>query len=72
MKVKSEDEAAQSCPTRPNPMGAAYQAPPSMGFYRQDYWSGVPLPSPIFLFLSVIYLVVQLLSHMVTMFNPLR
>ena len=26
---------------------AAYQAPPSMGFSRQDYWSGVPLPSPI-------------------------
>ena len=24
---------------------AAYQAPPSMGFSRQDYWSGVPLPS---------------------------
>ena len=26
----------------------AYQAPPSMGFSRQEYWSGVPLPSPIF------------------------
>ena len=26
---------------------AAYQAPPFMGFYRQEYWSGVPLPSPI-------------------------
>ena len=25
---------------------AAYQAPPSMGFYRQEYWNGVPLPSP--------------------------
>ena len=25
---------------------AAYQAPPSMGFSRQQYWSGVPLPSP--------------------------
>ena len=24
----------------------AYQAPPSMGFSRQEYWSGVPLPSP--------------------------
>ena len=24
---------------------AAYQAPPSMGFSRQQYWSGVPLPS---------------------------
>ena len=25
---------------------AAYQAPPSMGFSRQKYWSGLPLPSP--------------------------
>ena len=25
---------------------AAYQAPPSMGFPRQEYWSGLPLPSP--------------------------
>ena len=28
------------------PRTAAYQAPPSMGFSRQEYWSGVPLPSP--------------------------
>ena len=28
------------------PWTAAYQAPPSMGFSRQEYWSGVPLPSP--------------------------
>ena len=34
MKVKSESEVAQS------------RAPPSMGFSRQEYWSGVPLPSP--------------------------
>ena len=26
---------------------AAYQAPPSMGFSRQESWSGVPLPSPM-------------------------
>ena len=29
------------------PRTAAYQAPPSMGFSRQEYWSGVPLPSLI-------------------------
>ena len=29
------------------PWTAAYQAPPSMGFSRQEYWSGVPLPSLI-------------------------
>ena len=28
------------------PWSAAYQSPPSMGFSRQEYWSGVPLPSP--------------------------
>ena len=28
------------------PRTAAYQAPPSMGSSRQEYWSGVPLPSP--------------------------
>ena len=29
------------------PWTAAYQAPPPMGFSRQEYWSGVPLPSPL-------------------------
>ena len=29
------------------PWTAAYQAPPSMGFSRQESWSGVPLPSPL-------------------------
>ena len=29
------------------PWTAAYQAPPSMGFSRLQYWSRVPLPSPI-------------------------
>ena len=29
------------------PWTAAYQAPPSMGFSRQEYWSGVPLPCQI-------------------------
>ena len=28
------------------PWTAAYQAPPSMGFPRQEYWSRLPLPSP--------------------------
>ena len=48
MKVESESEVAQSCPTLCDPMDCAYQAPPSMGFSRQEYWSGVPLPSPRF------------------------
>ena len=31
------------------PWTAAYQAPPFMGFSKQEYWSGVPLPSPLLL-----------------------
>ena len=31
------------------PWTSAYQAPLSMGFSRQEYWSGVPLHSPIFI-----------------------
>ena len=46
MKVKSQSEVAQLCLTLATPWTAAYQAPPSMGFSRQKYWSGVPLPSP--------------------------
>ena len=29
------------------PQTAAHQAPPSLGFSRQEYWSGVPFPSPM-------------------------
>ena len=47
-KVKSEREVTQLCLTLATPWTAAYQAPPSMGFSRQKYWSGVPLPSLIF------------------------
>ena len=46
MKMKSESEVSQSCPILATPWTAAYQAPLSLGFSRQNYWSGVPLPSP--------------------------
>ena len=36
------------------PWTVAYQAPPSMGFSRQEYWSGVPLPSLIMEYYSAI------------------
>ena len=49
MKVKSESEVAQSCSTLSDPMEtAAHQAPPSMGFSRQEYRSGLPLLFPLF------------------------
>ena len=41
----SYSEFAQSCPTLCDPTDSS-QAPPSMGFSRQEYWSGVPFPSP--------------------------
>ena len=36
----------KSCPTLTNPWTVARQAPLSMGFSRQEYWSGLPFPSP--------------------------
>ena len=46
MKVKSESEVTQSVQLLAIPWTVAYQALPSMGYSRQEYWSGVPLPSP--------------------------
>ena len=43
---ESESEVAQWYPTLCDPWTVAYQAPPSMGFSTQEYWSGVPFPSP--------------------------
>ena len=36
----------KSCPTLVSPWTVACQAPLSMGFLRQEYWSGLSLPSP--------------------------
>ena len=50
MKVKSESEVAQSLSRvqlLATPWTSTYQAPPSMGFSRQENWSGLPLPSLI-------------------------
>ena len=45
MKVKIESEISL-VRFLATPWTAAYQAPPSMEFSRQEHWSGVPLPSP--------------------------
>ena len=37
---------AQSCPTLSDPMDCSHQTPLSMGFSRQEYWSGLSFPSP--------------------------
>ena len=44
MKVKSESEVTQSCPTLRDPMDCSLPGSPSMEFSRQEYWSGVPFP----------------------------
>ena len=46
MKVKSESEVAQSSLTLRDPMDFSLPGSPPMGFSRQEYWSGLPLPSP--------------------------
>ena len=38
--------ATKSCPTLVTPWTVACQAPLSMGFSRQEYWSVLPFPSP--------------------------
>ena len=43
MKVKSESEVAQSCPTPRDPMDCSPPGSSVHGFSRQEYWSGVPL-----------------------------
>ena len=44
MKVKRESELLTRVRLLATPWTAAYQAPPSMGFSRQEHWSGMPLP----------------------------
>ena len=46
-KWKVKVKSLSHVPLLATPWTAAYQAPPSMGFSRQEYWSGVPLPSPV-------------------------
>ena len=46
----------KSCPTLATPWSIARQALPSMGFLRQEYWSGLPFPSPFILDLIKLYI----------------
>ena len=46
MKMYGGGFVAQSCPTLATPWTLACQAPLSMGFSRQEYWSGLPCPPP--------------------------
>ena len=51
MNIHSAAAAAakwlQLCPTLCDPETEAHRAPPSLGFSRQEHWSGLPFPSPM-------------------------
>ena len=44
MKVERESEVAEFCPTLRDPMNCSPPGSPILGFARQEYWSGMPLP----------------------------
>ena len=46
MKVKVKLKSLSRVQLFATPWSVAYQAPLSMGFSRQEYWSGLPFPSP--------------------------
>ena len=58
------------------PWTAADQAPPSIGFSRQEYWSGVPLPSPdtllYLLQISFLYIISHLIFYVVFVIERLK
>ena len=58
------------------PWTGAYHAPPFMGFSRQEYWSGVPLPSPdtllYLLLISFLYIISHLIFYVVFVIERLK
>ena len=45
--VAAAAKSLQSCPTLCDPVDSSHQDPPSLGFSRQEHWSGLPFPSPM-------------------------
>ena len=54
-------KSLQSCPTLRDPMDCSPQAPPSLGFSRQEHWSGVPSPSPTCALIFIKFIISSLL-----------
>ena len=48
-------KSLQSCPTLCDPIDGSHQAPLSLGFSRQEHWSGLPFPSPTMKYMNLIY-----------------
>ena len=55
MKWKAKMKSLSCVQLFTTPWTAAHQAPPSMGFSRQEYWSGVPSPSPVKIVISHLF-----------------
>ena len=71
MKVKSESEVVQSCLTLSDPMGCSLPGSSVHGISRQEYWSGLSLPSPIPGTRGhIFYMKLHLLQANNTYFNP--
>ena len=54
------------------PWTAAYQAPPSVGFSRQEFWSGLPLPSPEWVAIAFSGFLVLAIVNSAAMNNGIR
>ena len=68
MKVKSESEVAQSCPTLSDPMDCSLSGSSVHGFSRQEDWSGVPLPSLIYANIYI-QICMIILIHVITYYS---
>ena len=49
------------------PWTVAYQAPPSVGFSRQEYWSGLPFPPPLYIY-NFIYIYISICIQTLNIF----
>ena len=47
LETAAAAKSLQSCPTLCDPIDGSHQAPPSLGFSRQEHWSGLLFPSPM-------------------------
>ena len=53
MKVKVKVKSLSCVRLFATPWTVAYQSPLSMAFFRQEYWSGLPFPSPQYIYIPI-------------------
>ena len=71
MKVKTENEVTQSSPTLRDPMDCSLPGSSIHGIFQQEYWSGVPLPSPNILLRGTLKGNNHLIRT-ITLYHPMR